>query len=277
MIKVSYFTDEVSDDLEESARLGAEAGATHVDLRHKIFGSSTWNINDDSLWNKARDIFSRYNLKTACVAGGFGGGVLPGEDFQVQRDNLRRLIRGCHILDAKTIRMHILLNPNRKGLARPHQKPVGEIRPDPDEYRDCIAETFFPAVKLVKEEGINLGIETEGVTLAGTCAETAKILSWFENYKSIGVCWDIKNSFLEGELPYPDGYEKIKERIVHIHVKASDNYDLAQIGTFNMSYKELFRIIINDGYNGAAAIEHWGDKEKTLSGIRQLREVVDSL
>ena len=41
-----------------------------------------------------------------------------------------------------------------------------------------------------------------------------------------------------------------------------------------MSYEELLKIILRDGYRGSAGIEHWGSPELMLEGARQLSAVL---
>ena len=93
----------------------------------------------------------------------------------------------------------------------------------------------------------------------------------------VRVCWDVMNSYRCGEMPYPDGYSQIKGLVAHFHVKPNKNKELNPIGDTNLTYQQLFKLALQDGFEGAATIEHWGSPELMLKGIRQLREAIDEI
>ena len=90
-------------------------------------------------------------------------------------------------------------------------------------------------------------------------------------------CWDVNNGISCGERAYPEGYDKIKARMSHLHIKPNAEKELDPIPETRMPYAELLRKVIDDGYKGAVSIEHWGTPELMLKGIRQVRAVLDSL
>ena len=55
---------------------------------------------------------------------------------------------------------------------------------------------------------------------------------------------------------------------------------LSQWGAYGQAkagrtYEQILAILRDDGYDGWASIEHWGSPEAMLSGLRQLRPVLD--
>jgi sugar phosphate isomerase/epimerase len=89
--------------------------------------------------------------------------------------------------------------------------------------------------------------------------------------------WDIQAELMAGECPYPDGYSLIKDRIAHVHVKPNARGTLDTVGDTQISYAAILSELHGSGFSGAASIEHWGSGEAMLSGVRQLRSVVDAL
>jgi len=76
------------------------------------------------------------------------------------------------------------------------------------------------------------------------------------------VLWDPCNTLYLNEIPYPDGYELIKDYIVHIHVK-DGIVDLPNL-TFSFcppgkgqvkTYPEILRALERDKYQGILSLE----------------------
>ena len=53
--------------------------------------------------------------------------------------------------------------------------------------------------------------------------------------------------------------------------------NLDPIGDTDLRYAQILDTLVADGFNGAASIEHWGQPEDMLDGIRQLRAVIDAM
>ena len=86
------------------------------------------------------------------------------------------------------------------------------------------------------------------------------------------------NGVHSGESDFRAGYEALKGRITHFHVKPNSEKEIFPIlGSEDGSYGDLIRTLLADDYTGCASVEHWGSPELMLKGIRQLREVLDSL
>ena len=49
MIKVCFFSDEVSEDFDEAVKLGVEAGGEAIEIRGKIWGKKVTTIDDDDV------------------------------------------------------------------------------------------------------------------------------------------------------------------------------------------------------------------------------------
>ena len=45
----------------------------------------------------------------------------------------------------------------------------------------------------------------------------------------------------------------------------------------DLRYEQLLQTLVDDGFMGAASIEHWGNRQQMLDGVRQLRAVVDAM
>ena len=79
------------------------------------------------------------------------------------------------------------------------------------------------------------------------------------------------------ENPLPEGYSHIKGLVRHLHVKPNREKNLDPIGDTDLRYVQILEALVSDGFTGAASIEHWGQPEDMLKGVRQLRELVDTM
>ena len=62
-----------------------------------------------------------------------------------------------------------------------------------------------------------------------------------------------------------------------MHVKPNSEKNLNPIGDTELNYEQIAGDVSADGFTGSASIEHWGQPEDMLKGIRQLRAVVDAM
>ncbi len=122
-----------------------------------------------------------------------------------------------------------------------------------------------------------MALETEGSTLVGTCAEARAVIDAVES-DAMKMAWDVNNGWHCGELPYPDGYNHIRGLVRHIHVKPNANKNIDTVGSTNIPYSQIFRVVLEEeGFDGCASIEHWGSPELMLKGVRELIKVLRTL
>ena len=118
-----------------------------------------------------------------------------------------------------------------------------------------------PIAKTAEREGVTLSLENEGATIAGSCAEARTVADALGDTSGFSFCWDVNNGIGCGEQAIPDGYEQIKGRITHLHVKPNPDKELDPIRDSDMKYEDLLKMVMSDGYTGNVSIEHWGSPE----------------
>ena len=78
---------------------------------------------------------------------------------------------------------------------------------------------------------------------------------------NLKLIWDPGNAYAAGEkTPFPDGYEKIKKKIIHIHVKDAVFNEQGEriwmpIGQGAVDYKGHLEALYLEGYHGVIALE----------------------
>jgi len=269
MVKVCFFADEVSKNFDEAVKLGVEAGAEAVEIRGGIWGKSVTTIDDDDV-KRMQDVLDKYGAKVTCIGSPVGKCHHDKkEEYEQHLKYFDRMVELAHAFDTRVIRGFAFW---KFGVAK------GEAnRPDIEEYVDIIAEKLEPIVKVAEKEDVTLSFETEGSTMIGTCAEAKAVIDALGNSPALSVCWDVKNGYSCGEMPYPDGYKHIKGLVTHFHVKPNKDRNMQTVGETELTYEKIFKIAIADGFDGSLSIEHWGSPELMLKGVRELRNVVDQL
>jgi sugar phosphate isomerase/epimerase len=260
MIETCVFADEVSKDFDEAVRLSVEAGATAIELRGGIWGKRVQDADDDDI-ARMRRVLARYGARIRVIASPVG--KCSHEDPAEHEKHARffeNVVKVAHSMDVTIIRGFAFWNPLRKE----HQ------RPNLDEYLPLIAETFGPIVHRAEEEGLIYALETENSTMTGTLEETRKVIDALGGGPALASCWDVNNGYRAGEEPLPDGYEQVKDRIRHVHVKPNEDKNMETVSSSSTTYEEVLNTLIADGYTGCAGIEHWGTPELMLEGVRQL-------
>lgn len=106
-------------------------------------------------------------------------------------------------------------------------------------------------------------MEAEGATFSGTCPEIRAIIDAVGS-GALTACWDVVNSWGDGRIAYPDDYEQyIRGLVTHVHVKDAtlDPQDRSRItgrthiDCGDVPWAEIFRTLIDDGYDGLASVE----------------------
>lgn len=268
MIRPALFSDEVSQDFPDSVRLSAEAGAAGLELRGRLFGRSITQIDADDV-SRIRAVCRRHSVEVAVL--GSPVGKCSTDDLEDQRAHhahFRRMIELAEVLETPLVRGFALWRPGR-------DRATDDQRPDLERFLPRIAEFLGPIVDLAGRAGVRFCLELEGATMVGTGAEARRVLDALGNSSALGVTWDVNNGLSCGEPPLPDGYDRIRGRVYHVHVKPNPEGSLATVGDSTLTYEEVFETLRADGYQGWASIEHWGSPAAMLEGVRELRALLD--
>lgn len=254
MIETCVFTDELSPDFDEAVRICAELHVRYVEPR-AVWDTNINRIDIDGA-KRMKKVLDRYGVKVGVIGSGFGKCSLIDEDeWKEHLEILERQIRFCDLFDTRIIRGFPFWIPDRSNW-----RTAG--RPDMGEYIDRITDRLGVAAEMARKEGITISLETEGTTFSGSCAEVAAVIEAVGS-PAVTCCWDIANSWHFGEAGYPEGYQRIKGTVTHVHVKdftLDPNDPTKPTGTTHVDcgdipYMEIFPALIADGYDGLASVE----------------------
>ncbi|HIE13919.1 TPA: sugar phosphate isomerase/epimerase [Candidatus Bathyarchaeota archaeon] len=269
MFRLGVITDEISRDVERAIKIAESLKLECIELRQ------CWNKNikdlSDLELRRIRRLAKNSGLEVVCIASPlFKCNITKENKVKEHLNFLGRLIEITKFFDAEILR----------GFA------FWSIK-NPDQYWDEIIERLREAADICRSEGVIYALENEAATFVATGSDAEKAIKEVRS-KSFRATWDPGNAFCRGEKPYPDGYLKVRDYIVHMHVKDAvidkekGKYMFVAVGSGEINYKGQLEALIRDGYNGCLSIEtHYrlsGDGEKStkesLTGLRKmLREL----
>jgi sugar phosphate isomerase/epimerase len=267
-IEPCVFTDEVSPDFEEAVQLSVEAGATAMEIRGRLPGGSITTISDADV-AAMQAILAKFGARVGSLGSPFGKCHMdkPEELAEHQR-HFDRMLQLSAAFETPIIRGF--------ALWRPEKGPDAE-RPNLEPYLERIVAFLTPAVRKAEAAGAVLCLENEGSTLVGTCAEARRVLDAVGESPALAVAWDVNNGFDCGEEPLAAGYPLIRGRVRHVHVKPNQHGHMDTVSSSAVTYDEVFRALLADGFHGAASIEHWGSPQLMLRGVEELVESLERL
>ena len=299
-MKLSVITDEIDADLETAVAVMSEFGIKAAELRQ------LWDKNivdaPREYWERARDILVKNGMYVVGIASPFLKCDLPGDigdepggrmhNAQVrgmdeQAGVLARAIDAAHYFDTNLVRVFSFW---RRG-------------PLTDAKLDIIVNAFRQPAAIAASKGIVLGIENEGACYIGTGEELARLLDRIASYSttpspfqgegrggvsSVRAIWDPGNALLDGEVPYPHGYQSLRRHIQHVHIKdytIRDGYrnpKWAIVGDGDVDYRGMISALASSGYDGYLSLETHYDgpgapADASRECLTRLRDLVDQI
>jgi sugar phosphate isomerase/epimerase len=283
VIKVAVVTDEISSDLETALEIATDWGMKTIELRgvgNQRVGSLSpyW---EDHVIKMVRN----FSVKVAALSPGVFKIPLPAPVFeghtvlkwqdeaeyynaQAQAQTVERHLN--EILPA-TIRLAKKLDvPNI--LIFSFNKPEGTAGDGPPLVIDYLKK----AARMAGEAGITLILENEHICWGDTAKNTRKIIEQVGS-KHLKLNWDPGNAYFAQEVPYPDGYETIKDIIGHVHMKDAitdrESGAMQYVVAGEIDWEGQLKALREDGYHGYLSIETHC-RPKIASAKRTLERII---
>jgi len=256
-LKLAVITDEIDSDLGHALDVMAEYGVQGAELRQ------LWDKNiaeaPREYWQRAKKELDARNMVVVGIASPFYKCALPGVEPEGpggplhsasarglgdQIVVLERSLEAAEFFGTNLVRTFSFW---KHGLLTPAQE-------------ESIVDAYAEPAAMAERAGVILGIENEHACCLGTGAQTARVLA---QIASPFVCaiWDPGNAFMDGEHPYPTGYEAIREFVVHVHIKDAAVPDGALapvwsvVGEGEIDYTGHLDALRRDGYAGWLSLE----------------------
>jgi len=263
MARLGVITDEISEDLEHALAVCNDLNIREVELR-SIWNTSIVEHNDDALGRIER-MLADGGFAVCGIASPFlkchiaGDGAAEGRTHSAtqttrdqQWDVLARSLEVATRLNAPVVRTFSFWRVA-----------------DPESVRDDILATLQDATERVRMAGKLLGLENEHACNIATGEEAAWYLERIPD-ATLGLIWDPGNEAALGHAPLPDGYNAVRDRIHHVHIKDATSLGepvgFTVIGEGIIPYEDQFRLLKEDGYDGVLSLETHFDLEGGREG-----------
>jgi sugar phosphate isomerase/epimerase len=294
--RFAIVVDEVHDDLETALDAIHAMGVRLVEIQD-FFGKTAAEVTDAEL-TRVRGMLESRGMRAVAIGSQLFKPVLLGHvrrgevvDDPHYRADLALLegeIRAAKALGAPVVRTYAFRRDGMVGLGNPSPRlPRGG--PLPDDVLEKIAEGLRPAARRCADEGLVLGLENVRSCWANSGYNTGLILDAVD-HPALRAMWDPGNDFVSGGEPYPEGYEAVRGRVCHVHVKDAHVVDLATgltawdaVGRGQVDWVQQLAALAREGYAGTLALEtHWhppgpdgappdkiADSRASFAGVRE--------
>ena len=253
MFKLGVVGDEVSQDFQSVVNFAAEFNLGAIEIR------SVWDKPPQALTPRDIDQMKRDLDGTGIQIVGIASPFLKCDidDMKAREEHLKILqacIKLAKAFDANLIRTFAFWRTD-----------------DVEQRWEEIVSAYDEPVEIAENEGIILGLENEASTSLATAKLTERFVREIDS-SNVRVIWDPANEFHAegwGEIPYPDGYERLKCMTVHVHVKDSaknretGKIECVAIGEGAIDWQSQLQALVDDGYDGYISLEtHWRPARK---------------
>jgi sugar phosphate isomerase/epimerase len=249
MFKLCVITDEISQDFQRVVDVCGEYGVPLVEPR-SVWDTPPHKLSDDQLQQMKR-ILDEAGMGVAAIAAPFLKCDLGDEAaYQEHLDILRRCAEMCHLFDCQIVR----------GFTFWKSGPAEAVWQQ-------LLDAYEKPIQICEAEDIYIGIENEASTHIATAAEAERMYKDM-NHPRVRAIWDPANEVYaeDGELPFPDAWERMKPYLIHMHIKdavkdpeAEGGARCVPVGDGGLiDYPGQFQALKDMGYEGACSLEtHW--------------------
>jgi sugar phosphate isomerase/epimerase len=274
-MRLCIVTDEISQDLAHALNVCEDEGVSTIELR--AVNEANIVSHDDGSLEKIKAVIDGRGFRVGAIASPFlkchihGDGDPRGATHfaasasrEEQWDILERSFEVARLLGAPLVRTFSFWRV-----------------PDPQDVRHEVAGVIAEATERTEAAGLTLGIENEHACNLATGAETRWVLDRIPS-PALGVIWDPGNEVVMDSEPFPGGYDQVRDRVVHVHLKdADESGNWTKIGTGIIDYAGQFRALAEDGYAGLLSLEtHYeapdgGAEAATRESLAAIRELCE--
>ena len=256
MFKLGTITDGISRDFEYALDTMVETGLEYVELQY-LWEKQVGDLTDADI-ERVRGLIAARNLKVSCISH-HNLSALPVDTVVVApayREHITTLQRCINVAQALGTNL-VRIFSFRKEMVLFGAEPV-------------ISEGAWATLMNRLEEPLQIA-DAAGITLVMETAISGNVTSALLARKLIDaldvphlkVLWDPCSSLYCTEVPYPDGYEAIREHIAHVHLKdgvvnlpaATFDFCAMRQGQMDPYYNDIVDALKRDGYEGAISLE----------------------
>ena len=250
MFKLGIITDEITQDLEAALQFASQQKLDCFELR-SAWEKDPFEYTDED-FEEIKRLSDKYSIPLVSISSPFYKcSYFDNETRKKHLEGLKRLIDKAEFLGVSQIRCFDFFRDSR-------------ITPD------MIKEAYAEPIALCENKGITLLIESEPSANSFNCKRTANTVRHI-NSPYVKALYEPGNNMYgcTEEIPFPDGYEFVKDIFCHVHIKDAVICDGktvgVAIGNGDVAYKEMFKEFLDSGYEGAVVLEPHYKPNGTIS------------
>jgi sugar phosphate isomerase/epimerase len=260
-MKLGVITDGISMDLEQALKVMSEHGMQWAELQF-VWDKEIGDHTPEEL-TKMKALLAKYNMNVTCITRhnfvGLCMKTTTADDdaYKQHMEALKRCIRTAKELGTDTVRVM----SGRKEMIIFGTNGAEKWVASTGSWENLVKLMQAP-VRLAEDEGITLAVET-GNNAMVTSGYLARKLVDDIGSKNFKIIWDIPNTLYCTDVPYPDGYESVKDHLSHIHVKdmksdiAKATVEFCELGQGEMApyLEDIGNALKRDGFEGVVSYE----------------------
>lgn len=254
-MKIGIFCDEISQDFGHALEVIKELGVEYVELR-SMWGKNLMDLSPNEL-KRVKELIERRNLKVSAIASPFLKCQLKGKPNKVLGDT--------HLAQGKSYTEHLKILEHSFELAKVFGTNIvrvfsfwrkGNLT---EEILEEIVQRFKTPIRRAEDKNVILALENEHDCFIGSGKESRRFLESISS-KNVGLIWDPGNAYFTGEVPYPDGYNLVKDQIVHVHIKDAGKDEKGKpiwlpVGKGEIDFRGQFQALKEDNFQGVISLE----------------------
>lgn len=262
-MKISIVADELSGDPETAFEIGLEWGVSRFELRG-VHEARVPRLSAHARRRLAGAIDS-FGVTVAAISPGLF--KIPFPASEPARSNLGWMDAGFFRdwSDARTLLEDHLENLLPESLDYAEEVGAQHIivfsfhraGATAGEAPEGVAEVLAQAAEAAAARRLTLLVETEEGHWANTGARTARLIDAIGS-SALAANWDPANALIEGDVPYPSGYEALRRHVRNVHFKdvirhPDGGWEIAAKG--QVDWTGQISALVADRYDGCIAIE----------------------
>jgi sugar phosphate isomerase/epimerase len=256
MLKLGTITDGISRDFEYALDTMVETGLEYVELQY-LWEKQVGDLTDADI-ERVKGLIEERNLKMSCISH-HNLTALPLDtavDAPAYRSHIATLQRCIDVAQALGTNL-VRIFSFRKEMVLFGAEPIIS-----EGAWTTLLNRLEEPLRIADAAGITLVIET-AISGNVTSAHLARKLIDELDAPHLKVLWDPCSSLYCTEIPYPNGYEIIREHIAHVHLKdgvvnlpaATFDFCAMRQGQMDPYYNDIVNALKRDGYDGAISLE----------------------
>ncbi len=202
MLKRGVITDEISQEIEKAAALAKKYRLHGLEIR-SVWEKGPHELEEGDI-RKIRDTLQKYDLECCGISAPFYKCDIDSDQEVAEHlEILKKCVHLAKRLGTKYIRGFTFW---KKG--------------DLSDYIEKIVERYQEPIRMAEENDVYLLLEFDPSVFATNARTLVQVLRAIDSPRVKGL-WDPGNDLYdpEGERPFPEGFEIIKDYFVHMHLK----------------------------------------------------------